>query len=130
MVEINGWISIHITTDGENEYGKLEKAIEKIDHFLKPLKLFNQFFKIEALNGYHTLFIGLNHNHENGYYDLIYQLLNEICIIAPGSYGIIYIRNDEDKLDFNKFKIIKIAKGKITIEDDDFLSPCNPIIED
>jgi len=130
MIEINGWISIHITTDGEDNSEKYRNAIEKIDGIVQPLKGFNQFFKIEALNGFYTLFIGLNHNHDNGYNDLILNLSNKVCNIAPGSYGILYIRNDEDKSNFNKFKVLKIAKGKVTIEEDRYISPCNPVIED
>jgi hypothetical protein len=129
MIEINGWVSIHITTDGEEESDTLKEVINELNQYIQLLAGFNQFFEIKPLNGFYTLFVGLNHNHDNGYYDLVHQLLNEIGTQAPGSYGVVYVRNHEDNFDFNKFKVLKIARGIVTEEDDKLISPCNPIIE-
>lgn len=130
MIEINGWVSIHISPDGEGDLETLKKTIQEITHLIEPLVSFNQFFKIEPLNGTYILFIGLNHNHDNGYYDLILKLLDEVGTRASGSYGIVYVRDHDNSSDFNKFKILKIVRGTVTVEDDKFISPCNPIIED
>lgn len=129
MIEINGWVSIHITADGEEDSDKLKEVISIINRKIQDIAAFNQFFEIKAMNGCYTLYIGLNHNHDNGYYDSIHQLSNDIGKIAPGSYGLIYVRNDEDFSDFNKFKVLRIAKGVVTNEEDNLISPCSPIIE-
>ena len=129
MIEINGWVSIHITADGEEDPDKLKKVISIINRKIQDLAEFNQFFEIKSMNGASTLHIGLNHNHDNGYYKSVYQLLNDIGKIAPGSYGLVHVRNHEDISDFNKFKVLRIAKGIVTNEEDNLISPCSPIIE-
>lgn len=128
MIEINGWISINFSTDGE--VGMPDRVILEITRTIDALTEYNQFFKLSSLNGSHFLSIGLYHNHDVGYSDLVYNLLIDICKLAPGTYGIVYIRNDEDVDNYNKFKILKIAKGQLSVEEDHLLSPCNPIIED
>ena len=128
MIEINGWVSIHASSDGEHQIQT--SVISKIDQMIQSVAGFNQNFTILPLNGSYVLFIGINHNHDVDYTNLIYSLLTEICKLAPGSYGIIYIRDHENSLDFNRFKVYKVAKGFVSIEEDGFLSPCNPKIED
>ncbi len=128
MIEINGWISINFSTDGEVELPS--EVILEITQAVDALTDFNQFFKISSLNGLHFLSVGLCHNLDAGYSDLIYKLLTDICKRAPGTYGIVYIRNDEDVHDYNKFKVLKVARGKVSTEEDRLLSPCNPTIED
>lgn len=130
MIEINGWVTIYTTTDGEGKADELSRIIRQIDKLITPFEILNQILEIKTLNGIPTLFIGINHNHDNGHSDSIHKLLCEIGNIAIGSYGIIHMRYHEDEIDFNTFKILKLAKGRVTIEDDKLLSPCNPIIED
>jgi hypothetical protein len=40
------------------------------------------------------------------------------------------MRFAEDELRFNEFIVYKIAKGKVSREVDNILSPCFPVIED
>ena len=50
---------------------------------------------------------------------------------APGSYGLLYIRDDEDPNGrVNEFQVLVMRRGKVTVHPDAFLSPCIPIIED
>ena len=130
MVEFKGWISILNATDGEEQSDMLESTIVQIRTLLEPLKGFNQFFDLQALNGTYTLWIGGDHNHDSGYSDSLLALLNQISKIARGSYGVVYLRWPEDRISYNEFKIYRIAKGKVSIEEDKLLSPCTPIIED
>lgn len=130
MIEVNGWVSIYTTTNGEEKPKVLENSILEINKLLKSFNIINQFFEIKLLNGSYTLFIGLNHNHDNGYSDSVYKLLSEIARIAIGSYGLVYLRLLEDDTNSNNYKIYKLAKGKVTIEVDELLSPCVPVIED
>ncbi|CAL2090195.1 Imm7 family immunity protein [Tenacibaculum sp. 190524A02b] len=128
MIEINGWITICVTADGEEDTSELNIVVQKIEKIITPLMILNQIFEIKALNGVYTLFIGLNHNHDNNYSNSVYRLLCEIGDIAIGSYGLVYIRNHE--VDFNRFKVLRLSKGNVTFEEDKLLSPCNPVIED
>lgn len=130
MIEFNGWVSIFNTTDGEGDSDMLESTVSQIKRLITPMKGFNQFFEVKGLNGTYTLWIGGSHNHDSGYSDSLLDLLNQIAHIAKGSYGVVHVRHPEHKLTYNEFKVYKIAKGKVTIEKDALLSPCNPVIED
>lgn len=130
MIEATGWININISlNDDEHDSKDLYNIVEKIKNFLTPENIFNQVFEIKDLNGNYILFIGLNHNHDNGYSDLILKIISKIGKIASGSYGIVHIRNHDDYKSSNNYKILKLARGKVKIEEDKLISPCRPIIE-
>ncbi|KRF32213.1 hypothetical protein ASG93_04815 [Paenibacillus sp. Soil787] len=52
----------------------------------------------------------------------------------PGSYGLLYVHNDEDFKgeddNSNNFIVWKLARGKLTQEKDNYLSPYIPVVED
>ena len=50
--------------------------------------------------------------------------------IAEGSYGLLYIWNDEDSRNYNSFIVHRLARGKVQILQDAMLSPVVPILED
>jgi len=62
----------------------------------------------------------------------IQHLFAVIAKEAPESYGLLYLRDDEDArgLDFeNRFRVWRVARGECTEMADPFLSPCIPVIE-
>ncbi|WP_158261130.1 MULTISPECIES: Imm7 family immunity protein [Pirellulaceae] len=58
----------------------------------------------------------------------LFQLLDWIVENALGSYGIIYVLDDESEYS-NEFRVIKINKGNYTFHNDPFLSPIYPEVE-
>lgn len=58
----------------------------------------------------------------------LYELIEWIVTNAKGSYGILYLNNDESDLS-NEFRIIRINKSLCTEHSDPFLSPIYPVIE-
>ena len=128
MIEAQGWISISLL-EHEEETTSLENVIVKINELVKPFKQFNQYFEVRSMNGSYVLFIGLNHNHNISYDKDVYNLLKEIGKIANGSYGSVYMRFHDDEYKNNEFQIYKLARGQVSVEKDNLLSPCNPTIE-
>ena len=124
MIEVNGWVRVVFMDNEKNDLLQIKSLTEKLD------KYDNQKAEINHFNGSISIFIGGDHNHNNGYTDDIYDFLNSVGEIAKYSYGLIYIRLSDDADSFNKFKIYKLAKSKVTIEEDTLLSPCNPVIEE
>ena len=128
MIKINGWISLEASTDGEESLTK--ETILQIDELLRSHNSFNQLFELISLNGSYSVLIAIDHNHNLDCIELVTTLVNDICKLAKASYGVIYFREPEAEVDYNTFKVLKIAKGVVSIENDTLLSPCNPIIED
>ncbi len=61
----------------------------------------------------------------------ILKMFHYIGKIATGSYGIFYLRDDEDiNGKENKFQVFILSRGTIREEEETFLSPFIPIVED
>ena len=60
---------------------------------------------------------------------MIFKWVSEI---SKGSYGILYIQDDEDygRKNENKFKVLSMKKGRVKELDDIYLSPVNPEVEE
>ena len=130
MIEFNGWAIIResFTEEGENE--KLLKSIVKqIELKITELNSDNEFYSLKSLNGTYHLTITVNHNHRTEH---VTQFFQWISTISKGSYGILYVQDDEDikRGNENKFKVWAMKKGTVTELNDRYLSPVNPEIEE
>lgn len=128
FVEFKGWVSINNNRD-EGSYDDLKKVIIQLNAFIDSLGLKHQLCEIRSIGLMDILLIGGVYNHDNGYSDALLSLLNKVAELTPLSYGLVYVRRPEDEFAWNDFKVYKVARGSVTIENDPFLSPCNPIIE-
>lgn len=59
---------------------------------------------------------------------LVWELLNWIAQNGTGSYGIVY-SNDDESINFNEYKVLRIARGEVEEFNDPFLSPIIPTIK-
>lgn len=126
MLEMHCWITIrsHYSLEDDN----LDNMIKTINDKIASLSL-NKLF-IKAINGEYYLDFSLFSNHMAKDAEDLLQLLYFIGEIAIGSYGLLYLHNDEDELKYNQFKVYRLCKGKVTEYDDQLLSPCIPTIEE
>ncbi|KAI9135575.1 Imm7 family immunity protein [Acaryochloris sp. CCMEE 5410] len=87
--------------------------------------------QFQRCNGCDSVSVAGQHNHRADY---IVDLFVWIAKNAPGAYGILYIRDDEDSkrgADYtNDFRVWKLCRGNLIETSDPFLSPCVPTIED
>ncbi|SFC86287.1 Immunity protein 7 [Ruminococcus albus] len=68
-------------------------------------------------------------NHRTPEADEIISVFTEISKAADGSYGVIYLRDDEDKNNCNEFQVFVFKHGTCSKVSDNKLSPCIPQIE-
>ena len=130
MYEFHGWITIREST-GISEEDKIDEKVDKIKSFINKLAWMSGVLDIRAVNGtYHLLALGLT-NHRGQEADDIFNLFQYIGNIAHGSYGLLYIRDDEDtKGNDNRFQVFVLTRGNLYEREDLFLSPFVPIVED
>jgi hypothetical protein len=84
-----------------------------------------------VINGQGQLHFGGLANHLTQDIKDLTSAVKEIARIAPGSYGLIYIRDDEDPSGrVNEFRVLVISRGNVAEHKDPFLSPVIPVIED
>lgn len=128
MFEYHGWIALHASA-GDEEPSDLDGAVEPLRRRLDELDS-PYLSDLRYMNG--TLFLHLagypNHRGSEG--DEILALFTEVGQIAPGSYGILYVGDDEDPGHENEFRVFRMARGQVSEHPDPFLSPCAPTIED
>ena len=130
MIELHGWLIIHAKykdvcwSDDLNRMVvmKLQEEIQKSE-FFKP--------EIKAQNGDYFMEFSIYANRINKEVLEAYELYEKIGKIAEGSYGLIYLYDDEavDGKE-NMFQVFVLARGEVKKEKDSYLSPIIPIIAD
>lgn len=131
MIEYYGWIALSDSTYESDDH-KMELILANIKCFLVEYDMEHGpgLIKIHKVNGSCQILVSGNTNHYSQDVADIFELYNYIALISQGSYGLLYVRNDESKEAYNQFEVFVLARGQIRKENDHFLSPCIPKIED
>jgi hypothetical protein len=132
MIEFNGWAIIREAFREEDDNDELlNSIIKQIESKITELDYSNEFYSLKCLNGTYHLSIMVNHNHRVVSEHVI-DFYKWISQISKGSYGILYVQDDEDieRGNENEFKVWCMKKGKVTELNDIYLSPLNPEIEE
>lgn len=127
MVELHGWITIRDTykvTEEDNTH----EIVDGINHVIDELGYPD--LKAKWMNGACCFQCSFYTNHWDGRIQNIIDIYYLVAEKAIGSYGLLYIHDDESKSDDNRFVIYKLARGKIEKYADSLLSPYIPTVED
>lgn len=128
MIELHGWLSVSETYNNEDYHTKeeLDAIMLKVHRIVKESDCD---INSQYLNG--TLFLHtlICSNHRTPQIDMVIDTYKLITETATGSYGMIYIRDDEDNIHYNEFQVYIYKKGKCYYRVDNELSPCIPEIE-
>lgn len=130
MLEFHAWITIRETyKDIEDEEEKLDELIDEIKMDIAGIKWNKP--EIKMMNGEYFIEISLFSNHKTEEYDELMDFFASLAKKAIGSYGLIYLLDDEDMNDkHNEFQVYSISRGEIHCQEDSFLSPFIPTVED
>ncbi|MBE0339501.1 Imm7 family immunity protein [Paenibacillus sp. 23TSA30-6] len=130
MFEYHGWATIRESSSFEDDDEKLILVIQEIQNFLNELDWPSGVLDLRAVNGDFQLWIaGLNNHKPTAKHNPI-ELLKKVGEFAPGSYGILYVRDSDDMKLFNEFRVHTLIRGELTEHTDPFLSPFIPKVED
>ncbi|SEK19542.1 Immunity protein 7 [Ruminococcus albus] len=128
MLELHGWLTIHECYGNEDAMSDCElNAVH--DNIKKILNSHDCGITHRYVNGGSFLNVLHCSNHRTPEADEIIGVFTEISKAADGSYGVIYLRDDEDKNFCNEFQVFVFKHGKCSKVRDDNLSPCIPKIE-
>ncbi|SFT43636.1 Immunity protein 7 [Lishizhenia tianjinensis] len=132
MIEYHGWITLRFS-DYHVGNKKQEDFKNKLNTFLKtefPVVLETN-IKIGSFNGMDMLMMNGCHNHRgtDRFYPL--QIFRWISENGPGSYGLLYIQDDEDRRkDYaDNFRVWVLKRGQLEEKEDTLLSPYIPQCE-
>lgn len=133
MYQFHGWITLvpSIDTDDYDMSDEIEIA-QKVKEFIKKITndWGNSLLKLHTVNAHFYVIIAGCTNHRREEIDDVFELFKYVGKIASGSYGLLYIRDNEDQNGFdNEFQVFALRKGLLTQHKDKILSPCIPIID-
>lgn len=131
MYEFHGWATIRETpslVDEEN----LDRVIESVESFIKKLNWTSGgVLDVRPVNGEYHLSVSGFTNHKGKDAEDVLSLYQFLAKNAHGSYGILFVRDDEDRNgNDNRFQILVLARGILKEREDPFLSPYVPRVED
>lgn len=130
MYEFHGWITLR-ETSGTSEDTKLEETVAHLQNYIKNLHWEQGLLDVRWVNGQLHLALSGFVNHKGEKEQEILSLYTYVSNITPGSYGLLYILDDEDSKGYdNTFQVYVLARGKINKNTDSFLSPFVPTVED
>jgi hypothetical protein len=85
---------------------------------------------LRVLNGQAQLWVSGFKNHTTPLAQNMLGLFTHIGDVAPGSYGLLYMLDDEDPEHENRFSVYVLARSTLSEQTDPFLSPFVPLVED
>jgi len=121
MVEYYGWLNLQQSLDGENESDILSIS-GAIKNRLKEISMSERISEFQAINGYFVLNISGITNHMSQDVLEVFDLYKFIASVAIGSYGLLYVKNEQETEDSAEFRVWRLAKGKFEELDQTLLS--------
>lgn len=129
MYEYHGWVTLR-EAPYFVEDGKINKIAQQISNYIEELNIDLGISNVHSINGEFFLLISGFNNHSD-IHSTILQLYKFIARVSPGSYGLLYTRDDEDlNGKHNEFCVCVLSRGKLDIKSDPFLSPFISVVED
>jgi hypothetical protein len=128
MYEFHGWANIHAiyeNVDIDNEDQIMDIVINKIKKHIEELDWKQGVLDLRATNAnFHLRASGIFKEKVDEKYCPI-ELFKYIGRVSPGSYGILYVLDNENSADKNDkyFKVFALSKGQLCEHNDPYLSP-------
>jgi hypothetical protein len=115
----------------QDEDAGIGQIVDCLAGMIDGLGLGEESLRICYSNGEATLTATRLANHLSGDITGIVGLFERIALVAPGSYGLLYLYDDEDGDGrSNEFQAFVLSRGQFRRQQDPFLSPYRPMVED
>lgn len=126
MVELHGWLSVWETYEDEDltPRDELDKIMRKVKAIVSASGI-----ELKYINGVPFVNTTVYSNRRTAEVDNIIEVYKSISKTATGSYGVIYLRDDEDDEHYNEIQKYVFKKGDCIYKIDEDFSPCIPTIE-
>ncbi|MFJ8476922.1 Imm7 family immunity protein [Kitasatospora sp. NPDC094011] len=134
MFEYHGWINVLETAGADDEDIRVEEARlrviadgiqQRITELASPYLL--DLLDLRSMNGAVFVHLGGQPNHPA---PEILDFFREVGRRAPGSYGLLHVRDDEAAEHGNEVRVLRMVRGEVSEHAEPLLSPCVPVLED
>ncbi|MBC2177787.1 hypothetical protein HCB27_14260 [Listeria booriae] len=131
MLELHGWITVrepYEYDDDDDDF--LDDIVKNVELMIQGFNWGSGILQLNYFNGIPTITIAIQSNRKTSEVSDVFELCEYLKINASGSYGLIYMHDDEDlEGNQNNFIAYILARGELRQEIDTYLSPCIPRIE-
>lgn len=129
MIELYAWLSVHAVAADEDLLaleipGRIMEAVQEI------LRQTDCGIAMQYRNGQPFLQTAFCANHRTAETDAIIGTYSRISETASGSYGVLYLRDNEDPVYYNEMQVWYFRRGTVAHRIMPEFSPCIPKLED
>ncbi len=129
MIELFAWLSVHSTCADEDTLPP-ENEKQIMTNVQEILQKSDCGIRLQYLNGQPFLQTAFCSNHHTAETDALIDTYRRVAETASGSYGVLYLRDDEDARYGNDMQVYKFRRGTVTPGIEPDFSPCIPMLED
>jgi hypothetical protein len=127
MFEYHGWITVRETAVGDDDEASLRKIADELR--LRIAQMDSPYLlDLRWMNGEPFIHLGGYSNHRSS--PDVVELFEHVAVVAPGSYGLLHVRDDEEPDHENEVRVLRLVRGVVTQHMEVLLSPCIPTVED
>lgn len=125
MFEFHGWATIKASPGCDDP----PTPVAEVRQVVEGENRSNHTVDLRVANGDLQLWVAGFHNHRDG---SVLELFKRVAAVAPGSYGILYVHDDEvaDVERQNTWTRFVMKRGEVHAEVDESLSPHIGVVED
>ncbi|ONF62770.1 immunity 7 family protein [Amycolatopsis keratiniphila] len=129
MFEYHGWVTIQASPSGDDDAALLERIVERVHRAVRDFDD-GDLLDLRWAAGVPVLHLGGMDKHGTAIAPELVDLFTRVGDLAPGSYGLLHVWDDQDPEHDNEFKVYRMARGLVTERGDEHLSPVAPTVMD
>ncbi|KUN14772.1 hypothetical protein AQJ11_44110 [Streptomyces corchorusii] len=127
MFEYHGWITVRETAADDDDEARLRRIVDELELHIAQIDS-PYLLDLRWMNGEPFIHLGGYSNHRSSPDPV--ELFEHVAVVAPGSYGLLHVRDDEAPGHENEVRVLRLVRGVVTQHTEALLSPCIPTVED
>ncbi|MEW2252775.1 MULTISPECIES: Imm7 family immunity protein [unclassified Streptomyces] len=127
MFEYHGWITVRESATDDDDEPRLRQIVDELR--LRIAQMDSPYLlDLRWMNGEPFIHVGGYSNHRSS--PDVVELFEHVAAVAPGSYGLLHVRDDEEPGLENEVRVLRLVRGMVTQHTEALLSPYIPTVED
>ncbi|MFI0515528.1 Imm7 family immunity protein [Streptomyces sp. WSLK1-5] len=127
MFENHGWITVRETATDDDDESRLRQIVDELRLHIAQMDS-PYLLDLRWMNGEPFIHLGGYSNHRSS--PDVVELFEHVAVVAPGSYGLLHVFDDEDPGHENEVRVLRLVRGVVTQHTEALLSPFIPTVED
>ncbi|MFF0144555.1 immunity protein 7 of polymorphic toxin system [Amycolatopsis sulphurea] len=129
MFEYHGWVTIAATASGDDDAALLERLVDRVHRTLRDAGTLD-LVDLRWSSGLPMLHLGGLDKHGGAISPELLETFARVGELAPGSYGLLHVWDDQDPECDNEFRVFRMARGQVSEQRDPHLTPVAPTVLD